>query len=270
MDKKDLELYFEENRLALKELNASISNLVKVFNKQIAVDVKSASKTEVTGKLEVNTEKVVEVSNLELIRDELKQLADSVNESLKKYQPERLESIKVDNLDEIKQDSLKISNLDEIKQYFDNIADKIENNQPVLKVIKEELRLPTNPKEAIAVRLSDGKAFYNAITNAMTSAGGVANLFVGGQQVSSSNPVPIDIREANPIPTIENPYAMQVDEPNTSTTYQGWAAVGTATSAAGWRIRKITKTGNVTSITWADSNANFDNIWDDRTGLTYG
>ncbi|HCJ66978.1 MAG TPA: hypothetical protein DHV62_06555 [Elusimicrobia bacterium] len=62
---------------------------------------------------------------------------------------------------------------------------------------------------------------------------------------------------------------MYVDEPDANTTYQGWATAGTATSAASWMIRKIAKSGNVTSILWADGNQNYDNIWDNRTTLSY-
>lgn len=62
---------------------------------------------------------------------------------------------------------------------------------------------------------------------------------------------------------------VKVDEPNSSTTYVGWAAPGTATSAASWRIQKIAVSGTVTTITWADGDQSFDNIWDNRASLTY-
>ena len=52
--------------------------------------------------------------------------------------------------------------------------------------------------------------------------------------------------------------------------YFGWAAIGTATSSAGWKICKQTYTGDNWVITWADSNANNDNKWDDVESLTYG
>lgn len=53
--------------------------------------------------------------------------------------------------------------------------------------------------------------------------------------------------------------------------YIGWAKPGTAASAAEWQITKLTYTGtNVTLIEFADSNTNFDNIWNSRTSLSYG
>lgn len=52
--------------------------------------------------------------------------------------------------------------------------------------------------------------------------------------------------------------------------YIGLASPGTATSASSWQIRKLTYTGtNVTQVDFADGNLDFDNVWDDRTGLSY-
>lgn len=53
--------------------------------------------------------------------------------------------------------------------------------------------------------------------------------------------------------------------------YAGKVAIGTAKTAAVWQIKKITydANGNLTDITWADGNKNFDNVWNDRTTLTY-
>ena len=50
--------------------------------------------------------------------------------------------------------------------------------------------------------------------------------------------------------------------------YVGEAAVGTATSSALWRAKKVDSTSGVI-ITWADGNANFDNVATDLTALTY-
>lgn len=68
--------------------------------------------------------------------------------------------------------------------------------------------------------------------------------------------------------------AMQVDDASVGvgTTYQGWAEPGTTTATGTWRIRRIVQTGAADSdysITFADGNRNFDNVWDNRTGLAY-
>lgn len=42
-----------------------------------------------------------------------------------------------------------------------------------------------------------------------------------------------------------------------------------ATSAAIWKIKKLTTVAGVTTIQWADGNQSFDNIWDNRASLMY-
>jgi len=61
---------------------------------------------------------------------------------------------------------------------------------------------------------------------------------------------------------------LQVDSVG-STTYLGYADAGSLTSASVWGIKKIIEISNDVSITWADGNTNFDNIWDNRLTLTY-
>lgn len=67
-------------------------------------------------------------------------------------------------------------------------------------------------------------------------------------------------------------YTKRVDF-NTAQTqlYKGEANPGSAESGAVWRISFITiatADSDVVEI-WADGNANFDNIWDDRLSLSY-
>jgi hypothetical protein len=52
-------------------------------------------------------------------------------------------------------------------------------------------------------------------------------------------------------------------------TYVATAPIGTAQATAGWQVKRIEVSGNDTIITWADGDANFDNIATDLTGLTY-
>ena len=52
--------------------------------------------------------------------------------------------------------------------------------------------------------------------------------------------------------------------------YIGMAAIGSATSAALWAIRKLAYSGdNVTSIKWASASSAQTFIWDDRSTYTY-
>jgi hypothetical protein len=57
-----------------------------------------------------------------------------------------------------------------------------------------------------------------------------------------------------------------------TTLYIGRAEPGSVTSGAVWSISKsVIESGldNDTSQTWADGDSNFDNVWDDRLGLSY-
>jgi len=51
-------------------------------------------------------------------------------------------------------------------------------------------------------------------------------------------------------------------------TYVGIAAPGTAQSTAKWQCKKIDETSGVV-VTWADGNADFDNVATDLTALSY-
>lgn len=72
--------------------------------------------------------------------------------------------------------------------------------------------------------------------------------------------------------TLAGLLATKLDDVSTSNiTYAGKAAIGSSGASAVWRIMKIDESGTPTtlSITWADGNSNFDNVWDNRTSLTY-
>ena len=52
--------------------------------------------------------------------------------------------------------------------------------------------------------------------------------------------------------------------------YVGWAAPGTAKTAASWQIQKLTYSGTVmTDVQWASGNADFDKIWNNRASYSY-
>lgn len=54
-----------------------------------------------------------------------------------------------------------------------------------------------------------------------------------------------------------------VDEAVAGTTYIGEAVPGTATSAATWRIQRITVSGTTTTIEWGGG-GKFDQVFDNR------
>lgn len=72
------------------------------------------------------------------------------------------------------------------------------------------------------------------------------------------------------VPEEEQVYAKRVDFVSDLLIYRGEAPVGSLESSSVWRIRRITL-GLDDDVTeeWADGDANFDNVWDNRGSLTY-
>lgn len=52
--------------------------------------------------------------------------------------------------------------------------------------------------------------------------------------------------------------------------YYGYTLnLGASTASAVWRIRKETTTTNVTTVTYADGDGLYDNVWNNRASLNY-
>jgi len=67
----------------------------------------------------------------------------------------------------------------------------------------------------------------------------------------------------------EVPTMTVIDEASATTTYIGQSSPGTATSASLWRIRRITSSGTVTTISFAGGEDKFNQVWDNRASLSY-
>lgn len=64
-------------------------------------------------------------------------------------------------------------------------------------------------------------------------------------------------------------YATNVDDFSATVTYVGKALPGSSVASAVWQISRITTSGTVSLTTYADGDSNFDNIWNNRTSLSY-
>jgi hypothetical protein len=73
--------------------------------------------------------------------------------------------------------------------------------------------------------------------------------------------------KAHNISSVEQ--SMRIDEASATVTYVGVAAIASSEGGAVWKIKRITITGNVTDVKYADGNANYDNIWTNRASLSY-
>lgn len=165
----NLALYHEEERAKLIEINKGIAELLPVL-KQIQKDYVAPSQdVNVSGKVEVNTEKEVEVSNIQDVVASVESLSDKLTKAIETNSHKPLESVTVKNIDQAKADKVTINNLTDLKRYFDGISKAIEDNQPIVNVAKQDIVFPRLARDAIPVRLSDGKQFYNAITQAVSN-----------------------------------------------------------------------------------------------------
>jgi len=65
-------------------------------------------------------------------------------------------------------------------------------------------------------------------------------------------------------------YITKVEVASATITYVGSAAPGTTVAQALWRIMRVDTSSLAADVLYADSNQNFDNVWNDRAGLSYG
>ena len=71
------------------------------------------------------------------------------------------------------------------------------------------------------------------------------------------------------VDSFDTTYAIRVDDASSTVTYVGEASIRSSEAAPVWRIKKLETVGSVLSITWADGNMSFDNVWNDRATLSY-
>jgi len=93
-----------------------------------------------------------------------------------------------------------------------------------------------------------------------------------GTNIADSKPVTgttVGVKRYLDVINLKKDEALRIDEASSTVTYIGYAAVGSKTSDAVWKIKRITKSGTETIIEYADGNSNYDNVWDNRTSLDY-
>lgn len=64
-------------------------------------------------------------------------------------------------------------------------------------------------------------------------------------------------------------YLVKIDAADASTTYIGAAQIGSADDAGVWQVKRISISGTVTTIAWANGNDAFTNRWIDRAVASY-
>jgi len=223
--------------------------------------------TEIAGVIQEGVQ--VEQEVLKSLAVLLKELPDNIKQ----------DTIKVSNIP----NEVKVGNLDEIiipqsidinrPDWIDELkSDEINDIYTLLGVLRKE-GLDVNvtnisPKKPLAVRLTDGRNFYKAISTAVASGSMASFRDVNDSNkralVDADGHVQVDV-----VTSPETNYATQLDDTSTANvTYVGTAVIGSITSGSVWRIRRLDETSGMV-ITWADGDDSFNNIWDDRTSLSY-
>lgn len=63
--------------------------------------------------------------------------------------------------------------------------------------------------------------------------------------------------------------SLRLDEVSPTLIYVGEAAFNQPENLPVWRIKRLQTTGTVLKMEWANGNDSFENVWSDRTTLTY-
>lgn len=151
-----------------------------------------------------------------------------------------------------------------IKSYIKSILDLITSH-----IFKVEVTNKVDPVIIQQVRIVDESGTpvsINPIVNIPEIKLPTYPQFPSGK-VMGGFPEKLTVKGINP--EKEN---IVIDDVSTANiTYVGKAPIGSSQSSAGWQIMKMDESGTPTTlaITWADGNANYDNVWDNRTSLTY-
>jgi hypothetical protein len=79
----------------------------------------------------------------------------------------------------------------------------------------------------------------------------------------------VDGKRALDVNAMVNEESIQLDEPDSVTTYVGYAPLGTSASASAWKIKRILVTSTQTSVSYANGSAGYGNVWANRSSLSY-
>lgn len=264
MDEKSIELYQEEQRKLLIDLNQSIREVKSLIDIQVKQYEAPVKEVDVKGKVTVNTEKNVSVDNISDVVEALNELSGIITKSLKENSYKPLESVSVKNIKDAKPDSIKVNNLSELSDFFKGLSKDIIDNKPIVNVTKQDVVFPTSPLNPISVRLSDGKSFYNAIAAAVSSGTAMFRDQAGRSAV-------VELTADGKVPVEAGSTSVYESRNDTTTdanlVYLAKALPGSATTDAVWQIKRYNKSAG--TMTFADDVTNFTKVWNDRTGYTY-
>lgn len=225
-----------------EELNEALDTHLKKLSELLTQEVR----------IENIDKLLLQIEEFPPIKEELNELRDALNNF--KF-PAIPESIEVKGIELPKDKEVLIKTI-ESKQ-LNELAKKLEN---LTKALGKQKTASQNASDFIPYRrvIRIGNKYFFDDNPTTASAGSSTNTALIEEYLSS-----IDSRLTPPLSTTEPVLKKLIDDTTTTNvTYVGEAALGTATSSASWRIKKIDESTSPTSITW--SGTGFTAVWNNR------
>lgn len=155
---EDIKLQNMELYEATRSMSDSLTQLLRGIDSLNEKYTAPKDEVKVSGEVSVTNQSEVD---LQPVVDALQAFADTITKTIEKnaYKPSK--SVTIDNIDKARVDSVKVSNLSVLENAILDLKSALSNIEPQVIVQKEDL--PYTARKPLAVRLSDGKKFYNAI-----------------------------------------------------------------------------------------------------------
>lgn len=151
------ELYNEEQRQLMIEVRDGLYKMAEALEMFTAKYEQPKEEVSIKGQVEVNTQDSVKVENLKDInfKEEAKEITEAIKNS-------KVKSVTVENIKDAIPKEIKVTNQKNYDKDLKNIVQAIQDQR--LEVTTKETKFPDSPRNYVSVRLTDGKAFYNALT----------------------------------------------------------------------------------------------------------
>lgn len=162
-----------------------------------------------------------------------------------------------------------------LSKVYDSDSDTLRTSTTSVTIDNVTLAVDLSAADGDSVKISDGTdtLLVNADGSINVTPVGTWNIEIDaadGDSIKVSDGTDaLAVNTDGSINTTDVIYASRVDDASATVTYIGKAAVGSANGSAVWQISRMTVSGTVTTIEYADGNISFDNVWDNRAALSY-
>ena len=185
----DQELYEEENIAVLKSISKKLDRTAIISLPESAdpdamkADIIKSVVADVNKKFEANKEdnRRDQEQLKQYVAQQVSEAIEMIGRAIQDNKVTPVTEVTVKNLSDAKQSEVSVKNLSGLEQLVKLLTKAVIDSQPIVNVEKQDVTFPRTPREAIPVRLSDGKGFYNAIMQAVSGGGSETDPLVGYQ-----------------------------------------------------------------------------------------